>query len=194
MSEVTNHVADEQWETTTPGICWVNVTTKGGDIRQVKVGGRKGMKFRISAADRVGLNQDQVMEPQHDPFTNGLLNRLVGTTPVYPPQQSAYGIEDLEKEPEPADQMISFAELRKLLGKHGNSFRSAVNKLNEVNLRRLAEIGQELPEDEQISVAQQSAIDDRLATFRPGGTQPSYAEFMGGPAEGGVSAAGTTMR
>lgn len=182
----------EQWETTTPSRVWINVTARTGEVRPVKVGGKVGMKFRISSADRV-MNQDDVMEPHLDVFTNGLLNRLSGTEPVRPPLNSGYSIEEIDAPPAEADQMLSFAQLRVLLSKHGNAFRSAILKLNEVNLRRLANIAAELPESEQPTVAQQNALDEMLTGYRPGKTQPSYEQFMGGPSDG-VTAAGTPVR
>lgn len=195
MASVATRVADEQWETTTPSIAWINVTARNGEIRQVRVGGRRGMRFRISAEDRVTQNQDQVLDAQHDPFTNGLFFRLSGSEPVYPPQQAGgYNIEDLDKEPEQTEQMLSFQDLLTIIKKHGNAFRSAIAKLNEVNLRRLAAIAEDLPEDQQPTVAQQNALDELLGNYKPGGTQPSYGEFMGGPSDGGVTAAGTPVR
>lgn len=186
-------ITDEQWETTTPAITWVNVTAANGEIRQVKVGGRTGMRFKISLEDRVA-NQDEVIDAQHDPFTNGLLYRLKGTEPVYPPLQATqdYSIEALDVPPTPAEQMLSFAELRALLEKHGNAFRASVARLNEVNLRRLIDIAAELPEAQQPTVAQKAALDELLVGYKPGGTQPSYADYMRGPS-GGVSAAGTPL-
>jgi hypothetical protein len=186
----TPNVADEQWETTTPSRIWINVTARNGDLRKVKVGGKVGMKFRISAEDRL-RNQDEVMEPHMDPFTNGLMFRISGTDPVHPPLNAGYNIEDIDKEPEAPEQMIAFADLRALLGKHGNAFRAAIAKLNELNLRRLANIAAELPESEQPTVAQQNALMELLSGYRPGGTQHSYRDFMGASNDGGVTAAGT---
>ncbi len=193
LATLVEKATDEQWETTTSSITWIRVTAANGEVRQVKVGGRKGARFKISFEDRVA-NQDEVVEPQHDPFTNGLLYRLKGSEPVHPPQQAQdYSIDALDTPRPEAEQMMSFAELRGLLEKHGNAFRAQVAKLNETNLRRLDEIAKELPEAQQPTVAQKSAMDELLRAHRPGGTQPSYADFMRGPQGGGVSAAGTPL-
>ena len=186
---------DEQWETTTQAVTWIKVTAPNGDLRQVKVGGRKGARFKISFDDRVA-NQDEIVVAEHDPFTNGLLFRLKGTEPVYPPQQADdadYSIDALDKPKTEAEQMMAFADLRAILGKHGNAFRASIARLNEVNLRRLISIAEDLPEHEQPTVAQQGALKELMAGYKPGGQQKSYAEFMRGSTGPAVSAAGTPL-
>jgi hypothetical protein len=55
------NINDEVWETTTGGTVWVEIPDSRGDMRQVKVGGRRGAKLRIATEDRVSR---QVQPPK----------------------------------------------------------------------------------------------------------------------------------
>ncbi len=112
----------EIWETTTAGRVWVTVTERGKE-RETSVGGKVGAKLRISEDDRQ-VNQDRCYEPSGDPFINGLLRRVdAGATPD---DNSEHALDERQL-------MVGFA-------KSGKAFHAYVDKLNELNTRRMRDL------------------------------------------------------
>lgn len=162
------NINDEVWETTTAGTVWVIIPDSRGDMRQIKVGGRRGAKLRIATEDRI-WNQERVADERHDPFTNGLLAQLSGPKPEPKPSITQ------DPQPAPVEQALATDKLVAIFAKHGNAFHSAVRGLNEVNLRRLRELAPEV----DASVKQVELIEQLLAPFQPGGQQGIYSELQG---------------
>jgi hypothetical protein len=162
------NINDEVWETTTAGTVWVVIPDSRGDMRQIKVGGRRGARLRIATDDRV-WNQERCVDEKHDPFTNGLLAQISGPKPEPRPAITQ------DPEPNKVDQSLSTDKLVAMFAKHGNAFHSQVRGLNELNLRRLKELSAEV----DASVKQVELIDQLLEAYKPGGQQGIYAELQG---------------
>lgn len=124
----------ETWECTTPGRVWFQTTTftRHGQplLKDVSVGPNKvGAKIKISVADR-RMNQEQVADAAFDPFTNGLLVRTDASQQALPETQSEAAI--------PTKDLLS------LFAKNGMAFQSAVKKLDEIPLRRMRELADDV--------------------------------------------------
>lgn len=147
---------EEIWETTTEGTVWVVTTDDRGREREVSVGGKVGARLRISAVDRE-INQDRALHG--DAFTSGLLRRVDDAT-----QNPPDALNDQEL-------MVGFT-------KSGRAFQAFVDKLNELNVRRMR--GMAL--DVDATVAQVRHLDEVIRDkYRKDGDTPSYREYKSLP-------------
>jgi len=124
------HEVIETWEISTPGRVWLQTTTYSRHnqpvIKDISLGpNRVGQKLKITQADRE-MNQERVADSAHDPFRNGLLVRVDAdqNTDIATASQDA----------------LTAAQLMDIFSKHGNPFRTAVEALGEVPIRRLREM------------------------------------------------------
>ena len=142
----------ESWEITTEGRVWLQVTsfTRHGQPidKDVSLGPRKiGQKLKISVADRE-RNQENVSNPAHDPFLNGLLvrtdadqNTVAATTSV---------------------DALSTADLLVIYELRGEEFRQALVGLGQVPIRRLREMAEAV----DATSTQINALEDVIDGFR----------------------------
>lgn len=158
---------EEVWELTVPGRVWVKVTKytrSGHPITEVASWGPKkqGQQFRITTTDRE-LNQENVADPQHDIFRNGMLVR------VDAPQN--------DDEMTASEDAVSTEDLLTIFEKNGNAFQSAVKKLGETPIRRLREMADAV----DASNAQVRYLDEIIGErFRRGGPQADVELFLDG--------------
>ncbi len=144
---------EEVWETTTEATSWFKVTDDRGRERSVSVGGKVGARLRITTIDRE-INQDLAMYG-NDAFSNGLLRRVDDTT-----TNSVDALTDRELS-------IGFS-------KNGRAFQAFVDKLNELNVRRMRAMADEIDG----SVAQVAYLDKVIREkYRIEGDTPSYREY-----------------
>lgn len=161
MPRAQTRPGEELWETTTPGTVWVTVTDDRGREKQISAGGRVGAPLRIKTLDRE-INQEAVYEVESDPFRNGLLRRL--------------DADQNEDEGTASDQALSQEQLVKLFAKNGNAFRSAVDKLNEINIRRMRGMADDL----DVTTAQLAYLNEIIEEkYRKHGDTRTYRELMG---------------
>ncbi len=155
----------ETWEIQTEGTVWVRTKEpRTGGYAMTRVGGAGAKRLRISTEDRE-YNSELIPEENRgsDPFTNGMLVRLV----------------DGERVGGLTDQ-----DLRDLLGVHGEAFAEAVAELDsELSVRRLKAIA-----EEHATVAQLGVVNDYVeAHYKVGGTQRTVCEMItAGEAVGGT--------
>ncbi len=144
---------EEIWETTTESTSWFKVTDDRGRERSISVGGKLGARLRISSIDRE-INQDLVMHG-NDPFTNGMLRRLDDTSANSP-------------------DTFTDRELAVGFSKNGKAFQAFVDKLNELNVRRMKGMAGSF----DATVAQVEYLDRVIKDkFRVEGDTPSYREY-----------------
>jgi hypothetical protein len=144
---------EEIWETTTETTSWFRATDDRGRERSVSVGGKVGARLRISTIDRE-INQDLAMHGG-DPFSNGLLRRVDDT--------SANNADTLTNQ----QLMVGFS-------KNGRAFQAFVEKLTELNVRRMRTLANEI----DATVAQVAHLDQVIKDkFRIEGDTPSYREY-----------------
>ena len=154
---------EEMWETTTPGTVWVPVIDTRGREKEVKVGGRVGARLRIETEDRI-IAEERLLNPENSPFRNGLLVRIDARRGDHADPALDQG------------QEITTQELMAAFAKSGNAFHAYVDKLNEINVRRMHEMAPMV----DASVAQASYLADKVAAYRPSGEgpQPSVVEMQ----------------
>lgn len=154
---------EEVWETTTPGTVWVPVVDTRGREKEVKVGGKVGARLRLQTEDRI-LAEERLLNPENSPFRNGLLVRIDA-------RRGDHADPDLDQ-----GQEISTEELMAAFAKSGNAFHAFVDKLNEINVRRMHEMSEAV----DASVAQATYLAQRVAAYRPQGEgpQPSVVEMQ----------------
>lgn len=153
----------EIWETTTEGTVWVSVVDERNRERAVSVGGKVGSRLRLTALDRE-IVQDAILNSGSDPFTNGLLRRV-----------------DADQNLDPAtstDQAFSTEQLLVLFSKSGNAFQAAVRRLNEVNVRRMADMAEGVDASASQIAFLEALIEEK---FRIHGSTPTYDEMMAAP-------------
>jgi hypothetical protein len=144
---------EEVWETTTEATSWFRVTDDRGRERSMSVGGKVGARLRITTVDRE-INQDLAMYG-HDAFTSGLLRRVDDTTANSPNTMT--------------DQELTLG-----FSKAGRAFQAFVDKLTELNVRRM----RGMSTDVDATVAQVSYLDQVIKEkFRIEGDTPSYREY-----------------
>lgn len=161
---------EEIWETTTPGTIWVNQVDDRGREKQVKVGGAIGQRLRIQSMDRE-VAQGNVMDDLSDPFTNGLLKRVDA---------------DQQLDPETAsDQALDTEQLVAIFAKKGAAFQTAVAKLNELNVRRMAGMAEAV----DASASQITFLKEQVGLYRQEGDTETYREMKAGPQGAAVGAA-----
>lgn len=149
--------AEEVWETTGPGTIGVSVTGVDDKPRPSRVGGRPGMRLRISAYDRL-RNQETCLVKSGDPFTNGMLVRVDADQQQDPTTASVNAVKDL------AD----------LFDLRGAAFSERVEQLNEYNVRRMLDVA----EDVDATNSQIQALRAMINTKWPiGGEMPMYKEL-----------------
>lgn len=150
---------EEVWETTTDGTVYIPVVDARGREQVIQVGGAAGSILRIASLDRE-IAQDRVPDGT-DVFRNGMLRRV--------------DADQNEDEKTASTAAISTQQLIDIFTKAGNAFRSAVDKLDEFNVRRL----HEAMEMCDASVSQQNYLNEKLAAFRPQGDLASYRDLRG---------------
>lgn len=161
---------EEIWETTTPGTVWVLVTDDRGKEKSVSVGGAPGQRLRVKSLDRE-INQDSILEDASDPFTNGLLKRIDADQQLDPQTAS--------------EQVLDTEQLMAIFTKSGAPFQAAVRKLNELNVRRLAEMAEAVDATaSQIAFLKEHVV----TTFRQEGDTPTWRELNAGPQGAAVNA------
>lgn len=153
------HQVIETWEITTPGRVWLQTTTFSRHntpiIKDVSLGPNKvGQKVKITAADRE-MNQERVAQVKDDPFRNGLLVRVDADQNLDPDTHST--------------DALTAQQLMDIFGKHGQPFRSAVEGLSEVPIRRLREMADAV----DATVKQVSFLDELIEErYRITASQP----------------------
>lgn len=125
---------EEIWEVQVSGTIYLQVTTHNryGQPMQSDLAlgpNRVGHQFRITTEDRI-WNQERVQDAQHDPFTNGMLVRC--------------DADQSQDEDTASEHAVSAADLQQVFELHGKAFENAVQKFNEVVLRRLYDLGDAL--------------------------------------------------
>jgi hypothetical protein len=151
---------EEIWECQIPGKVYVAVTSgRWGETKSVSVSG-VGQKMRISTRDRV-LNQELVVSAEVDPFRNGMLVRLDADQQ----QDSLTASRDA----------LTNAALADIFNQYtGAEFKAAIEDLNEVNLRRMKEMCDEI----DATASQQKVLDQLIARRYPiGKDSKTYREL-----------------
>lgn len=158
MDDMTAPVADavemETWEIATGGRVWLQVTRQNHlgvpTIQDISVGpNRPGQKLHLTRADRL-MNQEKCVSPEVDPFRNGLLVRT--DAPQAEDPQTA------SKDSMTAQQLLD------IFAKQGDAFRSAVEPMGEIPLRRLREMAEAVDATvSQVKVLDE-LIEDRYVT------------------------------
>lgn len=125
---------EEVWAIQVPGTVVLRVTTFNRFGQAVEgsmsVGpNRTGTQFRIKTEDREE-NQARCMEPALDPFLNGMLVRIDSDQQSDPRTKSA-------------DAMTT-EDLLNVYDLDGDKFEARVQKMGELPLRRLAEVGESM--------------------------------------------------
>lgn len=152
---------EELWHTTTAGTVWVTITDDRGREKQLSAGGRKGAPLRIKTVDRE-INQEAIYEVEADPFRNGLLKRV--------------DADQNEDESTASDQALDDTQLVKFFSKNGTNFQKAIAGLNEINVRRL----RAMADDVDITTAQLAHLEEVIEQkYRKHGDSRTYRELMG---------------
>ena len=160
MAALTAREGEEIWQTTTDGTVWVQTTDGRGGSREVSVGGRTGAVLRIKTLDRE-IAQEAIFDIDADPFRNGLLKRV--------------DADQNENENTSTDQAYTTEELLKVFSKSGNAFQSFVNKLNEVNVRRMKDIADSVDATQSQVAYLEKVIEEK---YRKHGDTRTYREMM----------------
>lgn len=157
----------ETWEITTEGRVWLQVTsfTRHGQPqdKDVSLGPKKiGQKLKISVSDRE-RNQENVSDPQFDPFLNGLLVRVDADQQQVKATMSTDALT--------TGDLLALYELR------GEDFRAAVELLGQVPIRRL----REMAETVDATTSQVTILDDVIQErYRRAASQPDAVFDLGG--------------
>ena len=125
---------EEVWAIQVPGAVTLRVTTFnrfGQAVEgQMTVGpNRTGQQFRLKTEDREE-NQARCMDPEHDPFRNGMLVRVDAD------QQA--------DENTASTDALTTEQLLEIYDLEGATFETRVRALGELPLRRLAEVGESM--------------------------------------------------
>jgi predicted type IV restriction endonuclease len=159
MAQVTVRDGEEMWETITDGRVWVTVTDHRGHESSKSVGGKAGSRLRISTVDRE-INQDRIITDGGDPFANGMLRRVDADQNLDERTASPHALTN-------ENLMLIFSK-------------SAVKKLNETNVRRMAA----MTTDVDASTSQVAFLETYVReNYRKEGDTPTYREMMTTPAE-----------
>lgn len=147
----------EIWESTIPGRVTVTVTNSRGNRQDQSVVGN-GSRLRITTDDRE-LVEEQVRDPQNNPFLNGMLYQVGGPTRA-----------------DSSPDALSDDDLKDVFDMTGDEFANIVAGLSEVNIRRL----KSLTGPVDASKSQIEFLDEIIATRFPiGGDTPTYREMQG---------------
>ncbi len=158
-----SRTGEEIWETTTGGRVWVEVTNEKGQPRALSAGGRAGARLRITSEDRE-IAQERILNPDLDPFTNGLLVRIDTD------QQG----DDRTK----SVNALNTEQLVEVFAKTGKKFHDAVDSFNELTVRRLLAIAKDVDATNSQITYLEKAVEERWPI---GGDTPTYREMMTSP-------------
>jgi hypothetical protein len=125
---------EEIWAIQVPGSVSLAVTTfnrfgQAVEGRMVVGPNRTGTEFKIKVEDREE-NQARCVDPDLDPFRNGMLVRV-----------------DADQQADPltkSEDALSTEQLLDIYDLEGKKFEARVQKLGELPLRRLAEVGESM--------------------------------------------------
>jgi hypothetical protein len=150
---------EELWDSTVPGTIWLIVADDKGRDKDVVVRGFG--RLRISPDDRE-ICQEMVVDPQHDVFTNGSLVRVDA---------------DQNENPKTASpDALNTDALLEIFALSGSKFTEKVDSLNELTVRRLREVAEDVDATNSQIVHLDSVIAEKWAV---GGDTPSYRELKG---------------
>lgn len=152
---------EEIWELNVPGTVWVEVTNDRGRPVPLRVGGKQGARLRISTEDRV-LNQERVVDPEVDPFTNGMLVRL--------------DADQQQDEKTKSIDALTDSDLVRIFAKNGRAFQASVDKLNQLSVRRMSEMAATVDATSSQVAYLKESIERRWPI---GGDTPTYREITG---------------
>lgn len=148
---------EEIWEGTTASTVWVEASDEKGRTKSVMVRGFG--RLRITAEDRE-INQEMCVEPDLDPFLNGLLIRVDSD------QQEVDGTKSTDAK--------TTEELVDIFAKPTAEFEAEVASLGEVPVRRMLVMAP----DVDASIGQVDFLRRSIETRWPvGGDVPSYREL-----------------
>lgn len=160
MPQLRAREGEEIWETTTDGTVWVTMTDERGKVQQKSFGGKAGTRMRIKTIDRLA-NEDAVYGESI--FDNGLLIRIDA---------------EAERDPDKAQNAMSTEELVAGFSKSGAAFRAFVDRLNELNTRRM----RSMCEIQDASQSQLAYLDKVIKErYRVEGDTPTYRELKAMP-------------
>lgn len=145
---------EEVWESTGQGKIWVSTTNIEGKSRQVSVGGKPGMRLRITQYDRL-RNQEKCLEVAQDPFSNGMLIR-----------------QEAEDRDDPNH--LSPDQMTEVFGLTKREFAAKVDELSEYNVRRMFAMVDEVDATHSQIDILRDVID---AKWPIGGAMPIYDEL-----------------
>jgi hypothetical protein len=151
----------EIWESNIEGCTWVETTDHRGAPRMKSVTGA-GQRLRLTSHDRVRA-QERIRQLEHDPFTNGSLRRVDRN------QNDDEGTK--------TENALSEADLELIFGLDFEDFKEEVEKLSEINHRRLkamAPVHATMQQGQHL----QELIEER---YHIGGDTPTYREMMAAP-------------
>lgn len=181
---VTAREGEEVWETTTDATIWLTTTFHRGNVQQEKAtqfGGAKGSRVRIKTMDR--LTAQEMSEDSA--FDNGLLRRLDVprtsslTSPPAPDSDEPNAPEARAEDGGP--QALTDEELTEIFGTNLNTFKARVNRMNELNVRRMKalitpnESGERAVDPRATEIAYLDAIIEEK--YKAGGDTPTNAEL-----------------
>lgn len=159
-TELPVRAGDELWEITVPGRVWVNTVNARGVSKAISVGGREGARLRIATLDRE-ITQEGVVNPEDDPFLNGMLRRLDA-------DQNA-------DETTKTEHALSTEDLLLVFSQSQAKFRKTVDGMSEINVRRMHDIAR----DVDASLSQIEYLKEAVNTRWPisSGETPVYKEL-----------------
>lgn len=153
----------ETWEVRVDGTIYLNVlkATRFGAVveEQLKLGPRrKGHRFEISPDDRRD-NQRRIIDPEQDPFRNGMLMRVDGNQQDIPETKS--------------EAVLSSEEELEILDLPEAEFRDRIASLPELPVRNIRSVA----EAAGASHSKVTWLDEHIAErFMPGGPQESLVK------------------
>lgn len=153
----------ETWEMRVQGTVYLRVlkATRFGAVieDELKIGPRrKGHRFEISAEDRRD-NQRRVADAAHDPFRNGMLQRI---------DADQQAVEETK-----SDATLSSDDELEILDLPDDEFRARVSELSEIPVRNIREIA----EAAGASHTKVAWLDEHIRErFMPGGPQESLTQ------------------
>ena len=155
---------EEVWLNVNAGKVWYKISDPRVAGRSKVVAVKGGQTFRITTDDRELASSD-IFDDKKDPFLNGVLKRIDERAETEPIEGQA------------VEQALTNDELVALLAKNGQAFQSAVKKLDERNVRRLAAIVED--EESGASVAQATFVKNYVIEhYRAGGQTTTGREIL----------------
>lgn len=149
---------EEIWELTVPGRVAVTIHDARGNPRDITAKG-VGQRLRLTEEERL-LLQEQFLDPENDFFVNGMLVR----------------VDSRADKSEVSSDQLTDDDLRSLFGLPFEEFKSIVDGLGQVPVRRLS--GLAIPSG--ASVLQANYLTEQIAERWPvtSGDTPTYREMM----------------